>query len=398
MLNKRVEDITFTDIEEFCNQKIAENSSLDYKKSFHEKTENEQVGKIFSAMANAHGGLVLFGIKEGGQDSQGRGLPGELVGLDIDDNPIKRLKSIGLCAIYPPVMPEFKLCEINQKPGKAIVIARIFESDSTPHRVGGKVYLRTNDISVLKHDGKEASIEELEFLLNRRDKALAIKQRLIERATMRCFINTTVQLSVYCIPTYPSQPLVDVKELIQIAENTSRWEAFRHIEQWHTAHESLCAKFDRQLLEEPRKPTCTELNAYGLVYYNAYVNIFPAERGESPNYPVFDADTCILILWCIIKAAESFYLHSSYSGLVDIAMQLEMSTNQVAALRSGKVSFERPIDRKFMVKHQALTHNIAHHDSVEALFRQFLWAANGTPHSLKTVLSYALSAIEKRHE
>ena len=62
------------------------------------------------------------------------GLPGPLVGLSIADDPVTRLKSIGLDAIYPPVIPEFGICPLDGDDSKAVVVARIFESDSAPHR------------------------------------------------------------------------------------------------------------------------------------------------------------------------------------------------------------------------------------------------------------------------
>lgn len=69
LYTKPIEQITWDDIESFCQQKIAEGPYLDYKELFPKKLE-----KTIAAMANTLGGVILVGIKE---DKQSKPVPDE---------------------------------------------------------------------------------------------------------------------------------------------------------------------------------------------------------------------------------------------------------------------------------------------------------------------------------
>jgi len=390
MFNKIASEIQYSEFEEFCKQNVAESSWLDYKESFAVRTENDKIGKIFSAMANTHGGWVVFGVKEI-RDLQGRGHPGPIVGLDMSTDPVVRLKSIGLNAIYPPVVPEFGVCPLPSNPSKAVVLAHIIESDSTPHRTHtDKVYVRTNDVSHLNNDGKEASIEEIDFLLNRRSKSIALKTRLLDRAIDRCAINHSILLSVYCIPKYPARPLVDFKTLLDIAASNQQWEAFRGVEKWRTAHEALCCRFDRAT----SVPATCEINVYGSLYYSTIVH----SRDDISQPPSFDSDTCLNTLWSTFRGAATFYEKCEYGGLVDIGVKLQLQTKHTAVLRVGNQRFGHPVDSNFTVTATSFAHRLIDDDVIESVFRDFLWSAGLGHHSLSTPLSGALRTIENRHQ
>jgi hypothetical protein len=395
MLNKRASDITFDDVKKFCKQNIPESSWLDYKETFHKKTENKQIGKIFSAMANTHGGWVLFGIKQSGEDQEGRGLPGDLVGLKLDEEPVTRLKSIGLDAIYPPVIPEFGICPLDKDSSRAIIVARIFESDSAPHTTSeDRVYIRNNDVSFLKLDGKDASIDDIESLLNGREKPLSGKQLILQRATERCFIpGEMMMLSVHCVPAYPDKPLVDLKGLIAIAQANTNWQAFSTVDNWQTVHEGAIARFGRQLPAESTTIASAEFNVYGLVYYNTVIGAF--ENASRQAY--FSGETCLFILWCVVMAADTFYKNANYGGLVDIVMQLKVAGGLNIQLWFGNRRYDASANPNFTATHRTLAHRLTEYGPMSELFREFLWSSGHGPASLTTSLDNILYSYKARH-
>ena len=230
--------------------------------------------------------------------------------------------------------------------------------------------MRTDDISVLKDDGKDASIEQIEFLLNNREKSLLRKEQLIERASKRCFLpGEQIVLSVYCVPTYPDHPLVDLNGLAAVADANKDWKIFSQVQDWQTVHEGLLARFGRQLLAEPLTLAASEFNVYGLVYYNTSIGDFESRDCK----PGFIGETCSFIMWCVAMSAETFYRNVRYSGLVDVVMQLTVP-NMAVELRFGRKAFDSA-NPNFKVTHRTFAHKLNEHSSMSALFRDFLWAS-----------------------
>ena len=62
LYSKKIEEVTWQDVEEFCSQKLTENSYLDYKADFSKKLD-----RTIAAMANTYGGVILLGVSEDGQ-------------------------------------------------------------------------------------------------------------------------------------------------------------------------------------------------------------------------------------------------------------------------------------------------------------------------------------------
>ncbi|MBX9690743.1 MAG: hypothetical protein K2Z81_00055 [Cyanobacteria bacterium] len=55
---------------------------------------------------------------------------------------------------------------------------RVYESLCAPHETTeGRIYIRTNDVSCLRDDGKDAQVSEIEFLLNRRFKSADLSNK-----------------------------------------------------------------------------------------------------------------------------------------------------------------------------------------------------------------------------
>src|SRR5690348_11724239 len=141
---KRISDITWADLEAFCNSRVTENTFLDYKREFP-----TELVKTVSAMANTFGGVVIIGVDE--DNNGGPVLP--IVGIPFERGLEERVINIMVDAVTPPIIPEVGVCA-NADESRAALIVRVAQSTETPHAMHSntRVYVRT---------GKRNSPEEL---------------------------------------------------------------------------------------------------------------------------------------------------------------------------------------------------------------------------------------------
>lgn len=180
LYTKPINDITYQDVLDFCEQKTPENFRLDYKR---ELPSSEKIAKLISAFANTFGGLIVVGIEAP------KGIPEKpFEGIHYDKNKKyeEQIQSIIISHIKEPVFPEIKVC-VNQN-NKAFIIIRVQESDITPHRVGNdsKVYVRTGEINTptekLDKSIDEAKWGKIEWLITKRNKSIKLRNHMIQEA------------------------------------------------------------------------------------------------------------------------------------------------------------------------------------------------------------------------
>jgi len=200
-----INEIEFKDVKAFCDEQIEENDRVEYKKAFSNKDEKKQIAKEISSFANTHGGIILVGV---GEKDRKPKLPIE--GIDYVEGFNEKVTSIALKNIYPPVFPETKVCKFGNKLEKAVVVIRVQESDETPHTVERTtgIYVRVDS----QNEPQRARYEEIEWLMNRRKKAVENRERLLMRAEER-FNNQPTRENfeafqcVSIIPVSPHAPL-----------------------------------------------------------------------------------------------------------------------------------------------------------------------------------------------
>jgi hypothetical protein len=206
LYQKAIDQITWDDVESFCQQGIAENSTLDYKQDFPTALEN-----TIAAMANTLGGLILIGVEE---DNQGKPLT-PIKGIAATRGLSDRVMNIILTNITPPVFPQIQTCT-DTSGTKAVVVIRMHESDETPHATGKntKVYLRT---AARNNPEELATIDRIEWLSNRRAHSVGLRDALYAKAAQHY---TTISdrekdeapmsaiLRLSLIPLYPWEPFV----------------------------------------------------------------------------------------------------------------------------------------------------------------------------------------------
>jgi hypothetical protein len=220
-LSKPINELTWSDVEAFCQLQITEGATLDYKREFPKKLEC-----TVAAMANTLGGTILVGIA----DDDGKPvLP--LVGVEAVRGLAEKVLNLCTDNISPPIIPGVQVCP-NSAGDRAIVVVQIPQSRDAPHAIDSstQVYVRTgqrNDPDAL------ANLDRIEWMLGNRKKAEDFREWLIARANQRFWIaynghvptieksqgliaQTTTHghlpcvLTISLVPTYPSrEPLIE---------------------------------------------------------------------------------------------------------------------------------------------------------------------------------------------
>ena len=152
-----------------------EGFNLDYKQDFP-----KDLSKVICAFANTWGGVILIGIKEDGD-----GKPESVDGIPFQKGLDVKITNIVVSNISPPVFTEKKVITFKDSSSdRAIIIIGVPESDMTPHSVdhGRSIYVRTDDRNKPE---KRATAEEIEWLLEKRRKAVELRRMLYTKSIER---------------------------------------------------------------------------------------------------------------------------------------------------------------------------------------------------------------------
>lgn len=131
-LNKQLESIEESDLQELVDNKVAEGKTIEYKQSLPSNSDREKKEFLadVSSFANAAGGHLIYGVKEEA------GAPVEICGLrDINpDDQILRLESSIRNGIAPRI-PGVSTRAISLRALRVAMIIRIPKSWALPHMV-----------------------------------------------------------------------------------------------------------------------------------------------------------------------------------------------------------------------------------------------------------------------
>lgn len=174
LYSKNISEIVWDDVLEFCNQKIQEGATLDYKKDFPNNLQ-----KTIAAFANTMGGLIIIGVDE--DDENKPKLPIE--GIDFERGISERIMNIILSNITPPLIPEIQVCP-NEDKTKAIAIIRVQQSNKTPHAINKntEVHVRTGNRTNFE---PLATIDKLLWLTDNRKESVNLRETILSEAENR---------------------------------------------------------------------------------------------------------------------------------------------------------------------------------------------------------------------
>jgi hypothetical protein len=147
----QVQQLDKTSLFEFLSLKMTEGSQIDYKEDLSGETKNEKYKeflKDITAFANAHGGLLLLGIKEPSDD-----LTPEMqtFGIVDGDKIAKDLERVASTSVDPRI-PGVLIKSINIQNNRHAIIVYIPPSLIRPHMVSHQkhrcFYIRHSESSV----------------------------------------------------------------------------------------------------------------------------------------------------------------------------------------------------------------------------------------------------------
>ena len=134
MIEKRLSDITLSDIRSLIDNEVGEKKTLEYKRELH--LDTAEARKEFLAdvtsLANADGGDLIYGIEEDGGTNLPTALPG--IPIENEDKLILQLEGMLQNGVSPRI-PSVLFKVLPLKKGTGVLLLRMDRSYSAPHRV-----------------------------------------------------------------------------------------------------------------------------------------------------------------------------------------------------------------------------------------------------------------------
>ena len=320
IFTKASTEMSYQDVVNFCRQGIGEGVNLDYKRDF----PTSGLEKTISAFANTFGGVILIGIED--EDSKPKP-PFE--GIEYKDRLEERVWNIIVDNIYPPVFPEIKVCPPRNN--KTFVIIRVPQSNETPHAIynNTQVYVRTGN----RNKPEDlATIEQIEWLRNRRRKSEELREMLCRRAEDRYQTicgekKVKIEFGEFTLsftPLYPQKPLITVEEIENIVNKMKVFAGGREFPR--LSHYNLEPIQDGMihffLNKDTGFITHTEINKFGLFFYKEDLGSGIKETPESETIKRIHLSKILDILDVSFESIAKFYNTVGYWGLVKVKLSL----------------------------------------------------------------------------
>lgn len=328
---KPISEVTWDDIEEFCQEQHSESANVEYKENFPKNLE-----KTLSAMANTIGGIVLIGVKETNESKPE--LP--LVGINFERGLKEKVQQIILDNITPPFQPEVEVIK-NQTGDKAIVFIRIPQSKVKPHAINRNtlVYRRTGNISTPE---ELVSIDVICKYLDEQQDSIKQKENLYSQSTKRYInyleqykkapeysssitpeIDTNAFVRVFCCPSFPFDKLTTPPELRSAFEKIQVSDPYQGGIKFPQSH--FLTNDQRGMLVKDGTIFLNPIRDRGLSYcdLNIYGSSFVQyPLGENPQSKTVRLSEVLVRTYVFLSSAISFYKSLEYWGTVDIKIML----------------------------------------------------------------------------
>ncbi len=333
LYRKQIDQITWDDVETFCQQGIAEGAYLDYKANFPDNLAN-----TIAAMANTLGGIILIGVKE---DKENKPVV-PVQGIPFEKGLSERVMNIILTNITPPVFPEIQVTDVKEQ--KTIVLIRIAQSHQSPHAIADntRVYLRTGNRN---NPEALATVDEIGWLSDHRAKSEELRERLYLKANERfkslCAplnfrdfsIISRGLLTLAISPLYPKKIFMNPPALKNICHDLKVWDnsgvrGSNNTFPLPDADRSRLVQDGIVLNDTDVRPnlvsTChTELNCFGLYMFKCKLpRPFKMPNSNETRSIVYAHD----IFWLLDEMLDStfkFYEQLGYWGTLLFKMHLE---------------------------------------------------------------------------
>ncbi|OGZ32447.1 MAG: hypothetical protein A2V69_02405 [Candidatus Portnoybacteria bacterium RBG_13_40_8] len=337
IFTKPINELKLEDIQAFCEKGIKEGFNLDYKEAFP-----KDLAKIISAFANTSGGVVIIGIEE---DDEGKPkLP--IKGASFERGLDLKVINIILENISPPIFPEIGIIAFNDNDEeKAIIVIRVQQSHEAPHAIDNKklIYIRTDN----RNKQEEiATLEQIEWLLNKRKKSEELREQIYEIAIKRLqslYKNGFLEEGYKDIPVpkgqgiisisplFPKEPLIGVGELKNLCNDSKLWihdyfgalGSFPSFNREPITTQQSVVSYKLSVRDGGCRPYYYEFNTLGLFLFQEIFG-WESEKNDSDLKPEKNAEHTIWFyniiahLDLFLEVAERFYDKIGIWGLLKI--------------------------------------------------------------------------------
>ena len=374
MFTKLESDITFSDIQAFCDE-YSEGVRVEYKQAIR------HIPKIVSSFANTQGGIFIIGVRADNETNK-------VVAIDGVSNPGGLEEQIIQSAsegIYPAVHPEVIIREVPDT-DNVVVIIRVTESPQAPHAIQNstRVYIRTGSIT---QPYELAEIDRIEYLLKRREKPQITTQQIIDRTEERIesfFITDEPNITVIARPVYPHRPIISTGDIYEFAREADlSWlYSSRVVGGWVAS-----------TIRDSESYAYWELNEYGIVYHRQHLEKID-RYSNSREAKYLDFRRFVWEIGRTIEKATSLYKKCGYLGAVDITVQLRQVFDETLLfykfysgilhrhMTSDDLEKQQCLDSQVLVSLQCLPQDLIDRNNfintVDQLTNPLLWAFNIT--------------------
>ncbi len=333
LYSKNILEIGWNDVVEFCNQRIQEGATLDYKKDFPNNLQ-----KTIAAFANTMGGIILIGVDE--DDENKPKLPVE--GIKFERGISERIINIILSNITPPVFPEIQVC-VNDDNSKAVAIIRVPQSNKTPHAINKntEVYIRTGNRNNFE---PLATVEKLFWLADNRNKSIILRKETLEDAKNRfdkfynlelgealkrgnfVFSPDVSRLTLTLSPCFPQEFLCSPPELRNVLNNIYIKDYYGTSDEFPIAESRFRNKLNQNGINLGlfinNYAYYTELSCFGIYYYRQHLFGRLESADKKPECSI-RFNEIIVRLDQLFQSAEKFYTAIGFNGLLSFSFFID---------------------------------------------------------------------------
>lgn len=313
-----------------------------------------------------------------------------IAGVALQPGLRERVVAKALQSINPPIYPEVRVAEFRS-PGatqndRAVVVVRVHESDDGAHAVDGgtSVYLRVDNIS--SHFKRKASIEEVDWLINKRQKSLAFKKRLIETAHGRArnYViawRAAQRLSteepkgtfvLYTVPKFPRNELSSPQQLLQFSRS-QQWKQHLYGLEFPLGGAVPIADGIRHPDSHRMAYWFTEVNRFGLIYTQVGFTPTPMDQKEAIN-----CATVARLLVAGLRFSINMYENMlGYYGLLDFHFSVSPTQNRYPFVTELETYWDsRSLDDHITVEFSSSVKEIRDSlaERAKQSYQEFLWA------------------------
>jgi hypothetical protein len=234
----------------------------------------------------------------------------------------ERLIQSSLTGIYPGVLPDVKIIDVPEKPGKIVAVVKVHESAEAPHAIQNstRVYIRTGSLS---NPYDLAEIDRIEYLLKRREQPQRLRDELTTKtdARFREHVREELRRMPYVVVEvarlFPREQIIAPESVHEFtAPSYAADPVLQHfIERAKRIPNGVFSTW------HPNGLPYAELSAYGLVQSRSLLQL--VKSSWQPNKGVLFVRPAGVV-WAIgrtLRLADRFFQWARFSGNVRVTAQ-----------------------------------------------------------------------------